>query len=1232
MPEKNECDEAERNEAICFTAGPQGAAFGAGIIHAWLAFDRPDPRVVAGISTGAVTAAAMQRAIFERGQPGCRTEATRWEWFQKYLTDILDRPLDVIWKAFPDPVDFLSATTPVRDLSCPEVLQEEEQRSRYHFWILTKLGNWIAGLPITIGELGTLAVLKVRHDERVPLPLLGGGAVSRAWRLSLYILQCVRVASQVAASIIFRPMFTRTYERFESDEKEARGGGKSLTFPGIRPLFGWYVWLVTSLVAVIAFAYFAIIVATAGRAAFDFYSGGLRAASLAALSAIALMLVASAFLLRLFRRPSFQDELNATAARMDPNDGSLSPAKHTTFDKFLDSLMKSCCINLHIIHNYQMKRRIWNRFSTASEPVPKIRCDEQTGTNLVIVASALQPLAGMNHQCWAHSGTPLVDALAAACAIQPMFPPTHIEGDRIGQWLRKKEMSSFCGTDGKFNKGLDLVDGAVVRRNPLPALFNWLQDHPDIAATLRSTSPADARIHVIYNVPMEPFDAYEGKAKPDRIDLLEAADVGILMRARRDTSIEVDQTNFLSGILNAEQTLSGTTQKLLSIFADELAPARELKFDNALSPSREEGLTVAAEGCRRTLGRLYEDTIVQKGVNSHGFMACSELRRRVAPARQSIAGACGLPEVCSRCTGQIAPYSTPSRSPAILKKTFGGGSAYDLRKELPHLCTTTNPRPRIVFVASGGVFRGAFHIGLLGAMQALDLTPDLVVGASVGTLMGGALAAMRFSDDPVLQRDMLAELARTFIHVDETVALTVPVKSAVKRLGLRARKLKLSPASLRAAVRAGTASDVGYASTGVPPIVIDTLSELFIIPPAETIKAGTDFLAGRFAKAASTLAGLIRVNTLDSLGIRYAVIGTSLLEGAARKLMGASICGVDLDQRQPYIPKGWKEGRKATAIFCTTAYVNQRWPLLLGRDALTNAAPYFRFVYAALSSSAFPAAFPARHEAEVFPGTGAETNLFCDGGMFDNLPFIPAIELLRETQAIRFNDSKQTPKQFLLNRLKAPDLIISGGFDPLPSDGSAQVFTSRSDINARTGALGAAVKTDSFISMSRRVSAELHKLAEAAPDKGTLHANVVEAMTCSIVAGVVNIVPATKLHLNPTFGFARSLGFAPERVSASIADGCFQTLRGLEQERWPADSDVQKSLTALNIRVQRRRGEMSKCDCPYFDVQCAFAQAAEDVPKESNTPARAKADDCRQVYRTCCADPVHRKLSTIKAG
>src|SRR5882762_6542492 len=82
-------------DAVCFTAGFTGAMFGAGTIHAYLAADREPPAVVAGISTGAINAAAMQRCYQElRNSPqaGERREVLRWRWFRQYLSMLIDEP------------------------------------------------------------------------------------------------------------------------------------------------------------------------------------------------------------------------------------------------------------------------------------------------------------------------------------------------------------------------------------------------------------------------------------------------------------------------------------------------------------------------------------------------------------------------------------------------------------------------------------------------------------------------------------------------------------------------------------------------------------------------------------------------------------------------------------------------------------------------------------------------------------------------------------------------------------------------------------------------------------------------------------------------------------------------------------------------------------------------------------------------------------------------------------
>jgi NTE family protein len=50
-------------------------------------------------------------------------------------------------------------------------------------------------------------------------------------------------------------------------------------------------------------------------------------------------------------------------------------------------------------------------------------------------------------------------------------------------------------------------------------------------------------------------------------------------------------------------------------------------------------------------------------------------------------------------------------------------------------------KPRIALVLGSGAARGWAHIGVIHELQAMGVRPDLVVGASVGAVVGGALAS-----------------------------------------------------------------------------------------------------------------------------------------------------------------------------------------------------------------------------------------------------------------------------------------------------------------------------------------------------------------------------------------------------------------------------------------------------------------------------------------------------------
>ena len=165
---------------------------------------------------------------------------------------------------------------------------------------------------------------------------------------------------------------------------------------------------------------------------------------------------------------------------------------------------------------------------------------------------------------------------------------------------------------------LDLVDGAGISQNPLNSFFAWLKDRQGeaeeskkkdaIVKTLCEGNASDPRIHVVYNVPVQPYTPEGDAAEPERMNIVEVAFVSGELARRRDTRQEARQTNFTSQLESYVREGGGRT-KALPIFADEIAPERDITFDNSLDPRPDEIRKAAAAGCRRTLETLYRDEL-----------------------------------------------------------------------------------------------------------------------------------------------------------------------------------------------------------------------------------------------------------------------------------------------------------------------------------------------------------------------------------------------------------------------------------------------------------------------------------------------------------------------------------------------------------------------------------------------------------------------------------------------
>jgi NTE family protein len=110
-----------------------------------------------------------------------------------------------------------------------------------------------------------------------------------------------------------------------------------------------------------------------------------------------------------------------------------------------------------------------------------------------------------------------------------------------------------------------------------------------------------------------------------------------------------------------------------------------------------------------------------------------------------------------------------------------------------HVAPADAPKPRVALVLSGGAVRGFAHIGVLLLMEREGLRPDLVIGSSVGAIVGALYA----SGMPVQTIEALATQLdwATLFDFD-------PVRMALGGFGLGFAKGKRFEAMLREALPA----------------------------------------------------------------------------------------------------------------------------------------------------------------------------------------------------------------------------------------------------------------------------------------------------------------------------------------------------------------------------------------------------------------------------------------------
>lgn len=1243
------------DDALCFTTGFSTAFFGAGALHAYLAADRKRPAVAAGISMGAISAAVTQRAYRDLERPrdeGVPLEARRWAFFRRYLSLLTDEPLRLFTRSLPTLSDFFSSSSEVLDRSTPEHLKEDEllvvaQRER-----LVRYGRWLAGLPLRIGDLARLARRYVECKERKGVKQLASGAL-------LLLLLC-RVATRLGTYIALHPVFGRPAKRAANEaakqakakqakatqakatQAKTKSGEEPVRRKRVRPpaparesgpLLGWRPWLAALALLVVSVALPSLLAASGTWA---FHEGGRPfglSPWLVGLLGAALCLVA-----------------------LLVYGGALG---------LLGLALKSADTRLGggILRDFYLQRALDELFRESPETEPLLEHDD---TSLLVVLTTLECLkvkgsGGTTHptvdQFAVRPGVPLVEALRAAVVVPGLLPPLVVDKGSLNSWL-PEGIERSDGSKEVFH----LIDGGVIRTNPLPALFEYLAPRPGDADKDERAKVAQRLVerervrgapamHVVFGMPTRPLPDDGRSATLARYEQaieerghLDVVDVGLMssrLSQRVDLELEIEQARFTAKLEKIVEKHEGASpgRRTLPLTPHPVAPEDELIFQNPLAPTRTEILTTVAAGCRRTLEELYRRELIELSRSRDdelraGGVACRDLLRRVGGRRLPLldeAQPPGLSEVCQRCA-KVLQVTVDHRASAATDASLSTLDAENAARKLSRRALASGLegapqrwRPRVVFVASGGVFRGSFHAGMIAALGLLRLRPDFVVGASVGSLMGAAYASMwRGSDPGATPRELLAldpqadklvgNLTALLLRVDKNIAVTKSLLSAARELSTRAEAIRLSPRHLRAKIRQKSHDDPGFATIGAPADLVDAISLLLLLPHRKTARIAAELVAGHGSRAVAQLLQGLKAETLRRLDVEKALMGTSMLEPAARRLLESH--SSRLSTRQPF-------AEDQVSFFATATNLRTQELALFGLDERYPGMP-FDFVKGVLASAAFPAVFSPIPESDIFPGSGRRDVLYADGGLFDNLPFLPVMDVLGATQIAA---NRRDTLEFLEERHKAPDLLLVGALNVRPeaSDFDSRLGGSFAKVHGRATSLSHNAKIRNVQRAMERADGQVERLLS---QRHRLHSDlplddVERRFVDRIVSAVVHpVFPLDGEHLNGTFHFAPSVGLDERRLHRSIANGCFQTLRSF------ADDAGRSSGHERTLRVLQEEGRMvpvrvaserdaARGHCPYFvanpraPIVCPFRR-------------REDGQDHGEIHRACIKDRAHK--------
>jgi predicted acylesterase/phospholipase RssA len=477
-----------------------------------------------------------------------------------------------------------------------------------------------------------------------------------------------------------------------------------------------------------------------------------------------------------------------------------------------------------------------------------------------------------------------------------------------------------------------------------------------------------------------------------------------------------------------------------------------------------------------------------------------------------------------------------------------------------------NQRPLINLLFSGGVFRGVYQLGVLNALNQANVVPDIIAGASVGSITA-AMVARTFLIQRGPARDaMIARLAATYLVIDRLV-LTDRFADFIRNFTLRAAATPFSVRDADEFFRRYDRSNALAFNADVRRVTAG-LERLLYITPFQLLTLLRNFRERRIGDSRLLLSHA--QNWLERMGVGLEVLGAEPLAALIQAYVLEGLAS----------PVGFDAFLQNDGIYflATTTNLREGRLEILGEQIDATSHP-ISLLEGLLASSAFPGVFRPRWAWEVKPGTSEDAQ-YCDGGVMDNLPFDAVAEFLfKSAQAHSTGGRPLLAARPTRNGQPVPHLLFAASLEcVVPEMPHASVIPMQNNwpaLRKRVKMLGYNKKIDIYDETQQDIRA----IYQALLAKGVQPA---------ITPLDLEVVTARPNWLCDTFAFHPMLGFRRWQQAESIAHGCASTLMTLAR----AD---EKYLAAWGINVG---------DLPSREL------ASSKDPYQPNSPNPVPKDHC----------------------